>query len=85
LDCVNIMETNIAIVYFSDYRHTRKQAEAVEQGAQFTPGTKVEMLAIDRQGNLSATDWTTLAETDAIIFGSPTYMGGPAWQESRWQ
>lgn len=74
------METNIAIVYFSGYGHTKKQAEAVEQGAQSTPDTKVEMLAIDKEGNLSDTDWVTLAKADAIIFGSATYMGGPAWQ-----
>ena len=74
------METNIAIVYFSGYGHTKKQAEAVEQGAQSTPDTKVEMLAIDEEGNLSDTDWAKLAKADAIIFGSPTYMGGPAWQ-----
>ena len=77
---MNIMETNIAIVYFSGYGHTKKQAEAVEQGAQSTPDTKVEMLAIDKEGNLSDTDWVTLAKADAIIFGSATYMGGPAWQ-----
>ena len=24
--------------------------------------------------------WETLAAADAIIFGSPTYMGGASWQ-----
>ncbi|HQU12105.1 MAG TPA: flavodoxin family protein, partial [Acidiphilium sp.] len=24
--------------------------------------------------------WETLATADAILFGSPTYMGGPSWQ-----
>ena len=74
------METNIAILYFSGYGHTKKQAEAVEQGAKSAVGTTVSSLAIDKEGNLSDADWATLAEADAIIFGSPTYMGGPAWQ-----
>jgi NAD(P)H dehydrogenase (quinone) len=74
------METNVNIVYFTGYGHTKKQAEAVERGAKSIADTKVEMLAIDKEGNLSDADWATLARADAIIFGSPTYMGGPAWQ-----
>jgi NAD(P)H dehydrogenase (quinone) len=77
---VNVMETSIAIVYFSGNGHTKKQAEAVEQGANFTADMKVELLAIDKEGNLSDAEWATLAKADAIIFGTPTYMGGPAWQ-----
>ena len=38
------------------------------------------MLAIDAQGNLSDKDWETLASSDAIIMGSPTYMGNVNWQ-----
>jgi NAD(P)H dehydrogenase (quinone) len=74
------METNVNIVYFTGYGHTKKQAEAVERGAKSIADTKVEMLAIDKEGNLSDADWATLARADAIIFGSPAYMGGPAWQ-----
>lgn len=74
------METNIAILYFSGYGHTQKQAEAVAQGAQSTTDAKVDMLVIDKEGNLPDADWATLTKADAIIFGAPTYMGGPAWQ-----
>ncbi|MDR3518202.1 MAG: flavodoxin family protein [Azospirillaceae bacterium] len=70
----------IAIVYFSGYQHTRKQAEAVHQGAVDVAGTEATLLAIDAEGNLPAEAWDTLAAADAIIYGSPTYMGGPAWQ-----
>ena len=38
------------------------------------------MLAIDSEGNLPEGGWHLLAQADAIIFGSPTYMGGPSWQ-----
>src|ERR1700680_4418341 len=74
------METDIAIVYFGGYGHTKKQAEAVEQGAESTANKKGESLAIHKEGNLSDADWATLAKANAIIFGTPTYMGGPAWQ-----
>jgi hypothetical protein len=29
LESLNMMETNIAIVYFSGYGHTKKQSEAI--------------------------------------------------------
>lgn len=70
----------IALVYFSGYGHTKKQAEAVRDGAAAIPGTIVTMLQIPVDGVLPATLWDTLAAQDAIVFGSPTYMGGPAWQ-----
>lgn len=68
----------IAIVYFSGYGHTKKQAEAVHQGA--ASGATASLIEIDKDGNLPAEGWETLDGADAIIFGSPTYMGGPAWQ-----
>lgn len=68
----------IAIVYFSGYGHTKKQAEAVHEGAASL--SEATLYPIDNEGNLSETDWQSLAKADAIIYGSPTYMGGPAWQ-----
>ncbi|MCE1182177.1 MAG: flavodoxin family protein [Rhodocyclales bacterium] len=38
------------------------------------------MLAIDAEGNLPEPAWAALDAADAIIFGTPTYMGGPSWQ-----
>jgi NAD(P)H dehydrogenase (quinone) len=35
---------------------------------------------IDESGELPFSAWDELARADAIIYGSPTYMGGPAWQ-----
>ena len=65
---------NIVIVYHSGYGHTQKVAEAVAAGSRGT------LLAIDAEGNLPAGGWERLATADAIVFGSPTYMGGPSWQ-----
>ncbi|MFC4273148.1 NADPH-dependent FMN reductase [Sneathiella chungangensis] len=72
--------TKIAIIYFSGYGHTEKQAEAVKEGAAGVNSAAVSVIRIPETGDLTETDWDTLKEADAIIYGSPTYMGGPAWQ-----
>ena len=75
--------TDVAILYFSGYGHTVKQAEALEAGASSIQGTKVDVLRIDENGDLPNGGWDKLKEARAIVFGSPTYMGGPAWQFKR--
>lgn len=72
--------SHIAIVYFSGYGHTKKQAEAVHAGAASVDGAKSQLIAISPEGSIADSDWETLAAADAIIFGSPTYMGNVAWQ-----
>jgi len=66
--------SKIYVVYHSGYGHTRKVAEAVAEGAAAT------LLPIDAEGNLPEGAWEQLAAADAIVMGSPTYMGGPSWQ-----
>jgi len=66
--------SNIAVVYHSGYGHTQRVAQAVAEGAG------AQLIAIDAEGNLPEGAWETLAAADAIIFGTPTYMGGPSWQ-----
>jgi len=65
---------DVVIVYHSGYGHTQRMAQAVAEGA----GGR--LLAIDADGNLPAGGWEQLAAADAIIFGSPTYMGSVSWQ-----
>ncbi|MBU1236867.1 MAG: flavodoxin family protein [Gammaproteobacteria bacterium] len=64
----------IVVVFHSGYGHTLKQAEAVAKGAG------AELVAIDAEGNLSEAQWAALDAADAIIMGSPTYMGNVSWQ-----
>ncbi len=66
--------SNIVVVYHSGYSHTQRVAQTVAQGAG------AELLAIDADGNLPEGGWETLEAADAIILGTPTYMGGPSWQ-----
>ena len=70
----------IVVVFHSGYGHTRKQAESVLAGAATAEGAHAELIAIDAEGMITDENWASLAATDAIIFGSPTYMGGPSWQ-----
>ena len=67
-------ETRTVIVYHSGYGHTKRVAEAVAQGAGGL------LIAIDAEGDIAEDGWAALDAADAIIFGSPTYMGGPSWQ-----
>jgi len=64
----------VVVVFHSGYGHTVKQAQAVAQGAQ------AELIAIDAEGNISEQNWESLNAADAIVFGSPTYMGTVSWQ-----
>jgi NAD(P)H dehydrogenase (quinone) len=65
---------HIAVVYHSGYGHTQRLAQAVAEGAG------AQLIAIDAEGNLPEGGWEVLAAASAIVFGSPTYMGGPSWQ-----
>jgi multimeric flavodoxin WrbA len=66
------MEIRVAVAFHSGYGHTLKQAQAVAAGAKEIPNTRVTLLSLD---DLSDTFWKTLDSADAIILGSPTYMG----------
>ncbi len=62
----------IAVVYHSGYGHTAKQAEAVRAGAASVPGASVTLVPVEKIEQ----HWGGLEAADAIVFGSPTYMGG---------
>jgi len=65
---------DIVVVFHSGYGHTQRLAQAVAQGAG------ARLLAIDADGNLPPGGWEQLQAADAIVFGSPTYMGSVSWQ-----
>jgi NAD(P)H dehydrogenase (quinone) len=66
--------TQVAVVFHSGYGHTLKQAQAVAHGAQ------ASLIAIDADGHITDAEWEILNAADAIVFGSPTYMGSVSWQ-----
>jgi len=65
---------DVAVVFHSGYGHTLRMAQSVADGAG------AELVIIDADGNLSDEGWATLNDADAIIMGSPTYMGSVSWQ-----
>jgi len=69
------MSKQIAIVYHSGYGHTQRQAEAVQAGAQAVAGVEASLYPVSQ---LTEAQWARLDAADAIIFGSPTYMGAAA-------
>jgi NAD(P)H dehydrogenase (quinone) len=68
------MSKNIVVVYYSGFGHTQKVAEAIASSAG------AQLLRVDEAGNLPAGGWEQLASADAIVFGSPTYIGSVSWQ-----
>ncbi len=73
--------SSIAIVYFSATGHTQQVAEAVAEGAQSVAGSKVTLLRIVGE-DIENGRWkneaiiNSLNAANAIVFGTPTYMGG---------
>ena len=75
----------VSVIYFSGTGHTTKLAEAVQKGAASVVGVKTNLIAISGDDIVKGryhndAVFAQLDASDAIIFGSPTYMGGPAAQ-----
>ena len=62
------------VVYHSGYGHAQRIAQFVAEGAD------AQLIAIDAEGNLTEAQWVDVNAADAIILGSPTYMGTVSWQ-----
>lgn len=84
----------VTVVFHSGYGHTRVLAEAVLEGAASVVGTETHLVDSTQIEN----SWHRLDDADAIIFGTPTYMGGPSaqfktfldatssrWAEQQWK
>lgn len=71
---------DISVVYHSGYGHTSNVAKAVVGGIDSVEDATANLIAIDQDGEITESEWQTLDTSDAIIFGSPTYMGTVSWQ-----
>jgi multimeric flavodoxin WrbA len=65
----------IAVVFHSDRGHVEKLARSAAAGAAQTSGATASLHSLDE---LTEALWAVLEAADAIIFGCPTYMGGPS-------
>ncbi len=74
-------KVTVAVVYHSGYGHTARQAAAVWRGANSVEGVDARLYAVDG----AEAPWAELASADALIFGTPTYMGGQSAQFKAFQ
>tara|TARA_Y100001934_G_C12294699_1_gene746727 strand:- start:819 stop:1061 length:243 start_codon:yes stop_codon:yes gene_type:complete len=67
--------TKICIVYFSQFKGaTEKLAEAIARGAAMVPETEAQLIRVEDVDD----HWVELHAADAMVFGTPTYMGSVA-------
>ena len=91
------MSVKIAVVYHSGYGHTDVVAENIVAGLNEVPGVAVTVVKAGDISDPESPALNTLDEMDALVFGSPTYMGSAAasfkgfmeatssrWMEQRW-
>ncbi len=86
---------SVAIAYTSGYGHTLEIANSVADGARAVAETTVDLVDV---ATISDAGWDTLNRAEAIIFGTPTYMGSASgafhtfaeatskpWMQRSWQ
>lgn len=66
--------TKVAIIYHSGYGHTAVVAEAVAEGVK-RGGASVDLVKLESAGQDFTAALDAVSGADAVIFGSPTYMG----------
>ncbi|WP_411111891.1 flavodoxin family protein [Streptomyces sp. c-19] len=90
-----IPPVTVVIAHHSGYGHTARQAAAVAEGAASVPRAHADLRDVS---TLDESLWSALDAAEAIVFGSPTYMGAtsagfqrfaeasaPVWAARGWQ
>lgn len=75
--------STIAVLFHSGYGHTERLAQVLFEAIAAEPDVSASCITINQDGEISDADWSLLDGADAIVFGSPTYMGGVSWQFKR--
>ena len=66
----NLPTLSMAVIYHSNYGHTKRVAEAIVKGArQQLPEAQAKAV------NVYDVDWDFLDQADLLVFGSAVYMG----------
>jgi len=71
--------SKLVVIYHSTYGHTKLQAEAVYLGAASVDGIDAQIITTEEAINRI----DDLDKADAIVFGSPTYMGSMSSEMKR--
>ena len=91
------MTTRVAVIFHSGYGHTQVIADQVAAGAGTVDGVEVSVVEAGNITSPESDDLAILDSADAIVFGSPTYMGSASavfktfmeatstrWMEQKW-
>lgn len=66
----NVSNVSIAVIFHSNYGHTKRVAEAIVKGAhQQLPESQAKVV------DVHDVDWDYLDQADLLVFGSAVYMG----------
>ena len=66
----NVPNVSIAVIFHSNYGHTKRVAEAIVKGAhQQLPASQAKIV------DVHDVDWEYLDQADLLVFGSAVYMG----------
>jgi len=68
----------LSIIYFSKSGHTKEMAEIIANGMKSIPEIEVGIFDLDH------IDDEFLAESKAVVFGTPTYYANTCWQIKKW-
>ncbi len=68
------MGIEIAVVFHAASQLTARQARAVLEGVGRVEGARAHLLDVDDFAE-GAYEWTALDKADAIVFGTPTFLG----------
>lgn len=71
----------ISIIFHSETGHTEKMADMIREGLESVPDTEVRYFPLNDEEN-----WDTdfLAESRAVLFGTPVYYANMCWQMKKW-
>lgn len=92
---------SVVVVYHSGFGHTAAIAESIATGVDKSGAAKARVIAVEELHTESpshADAWAALHAADALVLGSPTYMGtvsapfkvfmdasGQAWMKQQWR
>ena len=68
------MSCKICVIYHSGYGHTQRVAESIVKGVESVSESDCKLISVNELDEDSPL-WAELDSTDAMIFGTPTYMG----------
>ncbi len=92
------MTCTVCVIYHSGYGHTQRVAESVVNGVESVTDSVCKLISVNELDGDSDSDlWAELDGADAMIFGTPTYMGSVSadmkkfmeatsarWMELKW-